>query len=94
MMEANRSTRRTAEAAAMLMIGDGVLGLARPAEHCLIWRGGPRWWRDTIDWFADHPQVTRGAAALELGAGLWLVLRSQRNMPEAPPEAERRSVPA
>jgi hypothetical protein len=87
------TNRRTAEAAAMLMIGDGVLGLARPAEHCLIWRGGPQWWRNTIEWFADHPQVTRGAAALEVGAGLWLAWHSQRDMPDALGKTEQHSMP-
>jgi hypothetical protein len=66
---------RWVESVGMLMIGDAVLALVRPTEHCLMWSGGPRWWRETVDWFADHPDVTRGVAAAELGAGLWLALQ-------------------
>jgi hypothetical protein len=93
-MEANESTRRAAESAAMLMIGDGVLGLLRPAEHCLIWSAGPQWWRDTVDWFATHPNVTRGAAAVELVAGLWLARRSQQVMSDTLPGDQAQSLPA
>lgn len=64
--------KRLTESAGMVLIGDAVLGLARPAEHCLLWRGGPQWWRNTIDWFAEHPQVTRTLAAAELAIGLWI----------------------
>jgi hypothetical protein len=82
-MSTNGSGARSTEAAAMLMIGDGVLGLAMPARHCLIWHAGPPWWRETVAWFAAHPQVTRAAAALELGTGVWLASRSQRGLPSA-----------
>jgi hypothetical protein len=66
-----------AESVSMLMIGDGVLGMVMPAEHCLIWRGGPAWWRDAVDWFAAHPQITRSAAVAEIAAGVWLAFRRQ-----------------
>jgi hypothetical protein len=72
-MTSNDSTR-VLESAGMLMIGDGVLGAIRPAQHCRIWRMGPRWWRDTIDWFVAHPGLTRAVAVAELNAGLALAL--------------------
>jgi hypothetical protein len=93
-MTATSGTRRTAEAAAMLAIGDGVLGLARPAEHCLIWRAGPPWWRRAVDWFAGHPNVTRTVAAIEVCAGLWLALRSQQDLSPDPGGADVISLPA
>jgi hypothetical protein len=71
---------RLGEAAAMLMIGDGALGLMYPREHCLLWRGGPGWWRGTIEWFAAHPEVTRAFAVAEVAAGLWLA-RREESMP-------------
>lgn len=71
------SAYRAAESVGMVMIGDGVLGMLRPSQHCLLWRGGPRWWRDTIDWFAAHPAFTRSVAAAEVAAGVWLALRQQ-----------------
>jgi hypothetical protein len=72
----NATGRRVAETAGMLMIGDGVLGALRPAEHCLLWRGGPQWWRNTIDWFARHPAMTRAAAVAEVAAGVWCAQQS------------------
>lgn len=75
------TARRLSESAGMLMIGDGVLGLMHPREHCLLWLGGPIWWRSTVEWFAAHPHATRGVAAAEIAAGLWLGRRQE----SAPP---------
>jgi len=75
------STMRLQDVLGMMLIGDGALGVLRPAQHCLVWRGGNRWWRDAIDWFADHPDVTRIFAVGEICAGLWL---GSRIHPEAP----------
>ena len=84
----NATNRRLSESAGMLMIGDGVLGLMYPREHCLLWRGGPQWWRDAANWFAAHPHVTRALAAVELMGGLWLARRQEpqlltRELPSA-----------
>jgi hypothetical protein len=71
------TSRRLSESAGMLMIGDGVLGMIYPREHCLLWRGGPSWWRSTIDWFSAHPNAARGFAAAEIAAGLWLARQQE-----------------
>lgn len=71
---ANNERTRLLESLGMVMIGDGVLSALRPAEHCRIWRTGPRWWRDTIDWFVAHPGLTRALAIAELNAGLAMAL--------------------
>jgi hypothetical protein len=71
------TARRFTESAGMLMIGDGVLGMMYPREHCLVWRSGPDWWRSTIEWFATHPRATRSFAAAEIAAGLWLARRQE-----------------
>ena len=73
--------RRFSESAGMLMIGDGVLGMIYPRAHCLLWRGGPGWWRSAIDWFATHPSATRGFAAAEIAAGLWLARQQEPEQP-------------
>jgi hypothetical protein len=73
----NGTNQRLAESAGMLMIGDGVLGVMYPRGHCLLWRGGPGWWRQSIDWFASHPEITRALAITEIAMGLWLARRQE-----------------
>jgi hypothetical protein len=68
----------------MVMIGDAVLGLLRPREHCRIWEAGSGWWRNTVQWFAEHPDVTRAVAIAELGAGLCLALQAEDAQPSPP----------
>ena len=80
----DRTNRRLSESAGMLMIGDAVLGLLYPRQHCLLWRGGPQWWREAIDWFAAHPHATRAFAASELLAGLWLARLQERQLAPQP----------
>jgi hypothetical protein len=73
-----RRDARLTEAGAMLMIGDGVLGVLQPASHCRVWRGGASRWGAAIDWFAAHPQLVRAIGAAELAAGIWLARRQYR----------------
>jgi hypothetical protein len=73
----DKTSRRLTESAGMLLIGDGVLGLIYPREHCLLWRGRPLWWRTSIAWFSAHPRITRACAAAELAGGLWLARRQE-----------------
>ena len=79
----NPTQRRMKESAGMLMIGDGMLGIMYPRDHCLLWRGGPLWWRRSVDWFAARPHVTRVVAAAEVCAGL-LVARRQESTAATP----------
>src|SRR5919106_6612581 len=65
-------TRQLAETTAMLLIGDGVLALLRPSEHCLIWRTANGGWRSAVDWFAARPTLVRACGIAEVGVGLWL----------------------
>jgi hypothetical protein len=69
--------RRLQETVAMALIGDGVLGVVAPVEHCRVWQAGPSWWRKMIEPFVKHPHVTRCLAAAELGLGIWLALRAE-----------------
>lgn len=68
-------TKRIVELAAMLMIGDGVLGFAAPSRHSLLWDFGPEGYREAIEVFAEHPMLTRLVSAAEIGLGLGLAFR-------------------
>ncbi|MBI3912106.1 MAG: hypothetical protein HY320_14395 [Armatimonadetes bacterium] len=78
---------RVREAAAMAMIGDGMLGVLEPKRHCRVWEFGPKPYQEFIEWFVEHPQITRLLGALEVGLGLWLASRQT-----APQVASRREV--
>jgi hypothetical protein len=67
----------------MLMIGDGVLGMIGPRDHCRLWALGSGRWAAAVDWFAAHPRIVRTVAAAELVAGLWLAERQYRPIEEA-----------
>jgi hypothetical protein len=66
---------RFQETTAMLLIGDGVLGLLRPSAHCDVWRIGAQKWDTALEWFAERPRLVRVCAAVEVAAGLWLAQR-------------------
>ena len=78
----DRTARRLNETAAMLLIGDAVLGMLYPRAHCRLWQAGPEWWRDTVEWFATHPTATRTAAAAELAVGLWCAGQQEELAPQ------------
>lgn len=71
--------RRALELIALFMIGDAIVALITPEKYLRLWRIGPEPCRDLVDQLARHPHATRGLAALELGAGLWLALRETEN---------------
>jgi hypothetical protein len=71
------TSRRVEEVTAMAMIGDGVLGLLAPVEHCRLWQAGPGWWSEMIEPFVKRPTLTRCLAAVEFGLGVWLGLRAE-----------------
>lgn len=69
--------KRTLECAAMMMIGDGALGLLQPQRHMRLWENGPCWWRAMMQPFVRRPALTRAVGAAELAAGIWLAHRQQ-----------------
>ena len=66
---------RVAEMAAIAMIGDGVVGALFPARHAARWLRGPTPWRLAMQPFVDHPELTRLAAVVEFGVGVWWAAR-------------------
>jgi hypothetical protein len=64
---------KPSEAIGVLMMWNGMMGVLLPVEHCRAIRGGPRWWREAVDWFAARPAVARAAAIAGLVAGASLL---------------------
>lgn len=56
----------------MLLVGDGLLTMADPTRHCLLWEVGPKPCRDLADEFARHPTMSRCAGLVEAAIGIFL----------------------
>lgn len=69
------AARRTAEMAAMFMIGDGVLGLLQPARHVALWRSDVPAADALVAPFDRRPMRRRCYGALQLAAGIALATR-------------------
>ncbi|MGB2570951.1 MULTISPECIES: hypothetical protein [Micromonospora] len=65
---------RASELAAMVMIGDGVLGTVMPERHVSRWILGPQRWRP-MRVFAERPALTRALGAVEAAVGMWWAAR-------------------
>ena len=61
----------------LLLVGDGILTLADPKRHCLLYEIGPKPCRDLVDQFAQHPTMFRWAGLVEAIAGV-LLAESQK----------------
>ncbi len=66
------SARRTAEMAAMFMIGDGLLGLLQPRRHVALWRSDVPAADALVRPFADRPGRRRAYAIAQIAAGIAL----------------------
>ena len=61
---------RTAEMAAMFMIGDGVAGLVQPRRHVALWQDRALGAERTVRPFVGHPARRRAYALAQIAAGL------------------------
>nr|WP_315382311.1 hypothetical protein [uncultured Sphingomonas sp.] len=74
--------RRSAEMAAMFMIGDGLLGLLQPRRHVALWRSNVPGVDLLVRPFAAHPHRRRAYGALQIVAGIALASALKpRNLP-------------
>jgi len=64
--------RRSAEMAAVFMIGDGLLGLLQPERHVELWRSDVSAVDVLVRPFAGHPTRRRAYGLLQVGAGIAL----------------------
>ena len=67
--------RRTAEMAAVFMIGDGLLGLTQPRRHVDLWRSDVAAMDLLIRPFKDRPARRRLYGLLQIAAGVALAVR-------------------
>ena len=54
----------------LLLIGDGVLTIADPERHCLLWEVGPKPCREVMDQFVQHPTMSRFVGLAQIAVGL------------------------
>ncbi|WP_293878039.1 hypothetical protein [Sphingomonas sp. UBA978] len=68
---------RTAEMAAIFMVGDGLIGLAQPRRHVELWKKDALGTEVMVAPFVDRPGRRRLYAAAQIAAGLWLASRQR-----------------
>ena len=71
-MTNNLTARRLIELGALILIGDGVMGLLRPRRHSLLWHFGPELARATTEELAEHPKTARIIYLAEAALGVAL----------------------
>lgn len=76
--------RRTAEMAAVFMIGDGLLGLLQPQRHVDLWRSDVAAVDALVKPFAGHARRRQAYGLLQLGAGILLASRLRPVAPSVP----------
>lgn len=67
--------KRFKEIAAIIMIGEGIIGALIPGRHVRLWEFGPKRYRNFIKASAKRPNLFRIASAAEAGLGVWWALR-------------------
>ncbi len=67
--------RRTAEMAAVFMIGDGLLGLLQPTRHVDLWRSDVAAVDAVVRPFGGRPGRRRLYGVLQIAAGIALATR-------------------
>ena len=70
--------RRSAEMAAVFMIGDGILGLLQPRRHVALWRSDVAAVDGLVKPFAGRPGRRRAYGLLQIAGGIALASRLRR----------------
>ncbi|NLS28006.1 hypothetical protein S2M10_30090 [Sphingomonas sp. S2M10] len=71
--------RRSAEMAAVFMIGDGMLGLLQPRRHVALWRSNVPAVDMLVRPFAGQPGRRRAYGVLQISAGIALAAALRRS---------------
>lgn len=69
-MDTDLITRRLLQAGALVLIGDGIMGLIVPRWRSILWRFGPPLARAASEELADHAITARCVYAAEAALGL------------------------
>ena len=64
--------------AAMVLIGDGVMGLIQPRYDAAAWEHGPVLWRKSMALLRRNPAATRVVAAAQIAVCVWWVLHRDK----------------
>ncbi|MEX0804476.1 MAG: hypothetical protein WD688_14360 [Candidatus Binatia bacterium] len=80
MVTDNLIRQRLAESLAILLIGDGIVGLLQPRRHVVLWESGPSMWRKAMRPFVRRPGLTQLLGLAAIGFGLWLASRQEANL--------------
>ena len=71
-MNNNLITRRLIQLAALVLIGDGVMGLLKPRWHSMLWHFGPEIARAATEELAENPKTARVVYFAEAAIGVAL----------------------
>jgi hypothetical protein len=74
-MTNNLIIRRLIDLGALVLIGDGVMGLLKPRWHSLLWNFGPQLARAATEELAEHPNTARAIYFAEAAVGIALAAR-------------------
>ena len=69
--------KRLKEIAAIVLIGDGMIGLFQTQRHMRLWRNGPKGYRKVMEAFMHRPGMTHLLSALEVGIGFYLAAQQK-----------------
>ncbi len=73
------NTSRWRDFAAMLLIGDGMMGLVRPCRYTHDWEIGPKGWRSLMEFLNERPNLTRVLGIMEVAGGMALAMSQTDN---------------
>ena len=68
--------QRLLQVGALLLIGNGVMGLLRPRWHTLPWRAGPQLALAMSEQLADNPKIARPFYLAQTAVGVALLTSS------------------
>lgn len=71
------AAKRLREIIAIILIGDGVVGLLDPKRHVGLWRRGPEPYREAMVAFSKRPWITRTLSAAEAITGIMIAHRQE-----------------